>query len=182
MFCIFFVFGSIFVSISSRFRSPCGCLSDQRQGAELQSSFCGILESFAGKSKNCILLKISFTKWGALRPLQACHFVVRGCFFAFLCTSKLIRNHFCEISANSRHIHFVDNPPSAVAIIFFSRHNFLVSSVHLLICRYHPLRRFLGMSLGAVFAKHHVYYIFFLNQNQPTKRYKMYTQINALTK
>ena len=54
-----------------------------------------------------ILLKISFTKWGALRPLQACHFVVRGCFFVFLCTSKLIRNHFCEISANSRHIHFV---------------------------------------------------------------------------
>ena len=65
----------------------------------------------------CILLKISFTKWGALRPLQACHFVVRGCFFfVFLCTSKLIRNHFCEISANSRHIHFVDNPLSAVAI------------------------------------------------------------------
>ena len=67
-------------------------------------------------SQKRILLKISFTKWGALRPLQACHFVVRGCFFAFLCTSKLIRNHFCEISANSRHIHFVDNPLSAVAI------------------------------------------------------------------
>ena len=55
-------------------------------------------------------------KMGCLKALTCMSFCSERLFFAFLCTSKLIRNNFCEISANSRRIHFVDNPPSAVAI------------------------------------------------------------------